>query len=502
MTVPAALHAPVVGARERPGLSTRMRSSSWVGLAGVPIIVAVVTFALCLTVGVLRYLTYHAWAYDLGYFTQVVDQTAAGHPFQTTFAPYSFLGQHWEPVLLVPAALMRIVATPLWLIGLQAAALALAPVAAWRLARAWVGGRLAPTAACFATALSPLLASAATFDVHTEAMTPAIALFALDASARDRGRRFLLLMALLFLVKEDAMLVASGVGWIAWRADGRRAGLAVAAAGVAAFAVTVGVVMPALRGGGPTDLAARYAYLGATPGSAALGLFTHPGAAIGHLVGADARLGWLRAFGPLAFLPLLSGVALLGVLPVLGVALLSDAQPQSTLDLQYGLQAFPLLVACALLGVRRVSRLAQREGSGAWARRITAALSPRRLITAAAVPLVAASVLTYAVDARLPGGGAFDGASVRGLERHSAVEAVLERIPPDASVAASSGLVAHLADRAEVYQYPDAPQTQYVAIDGETGLGASGNGEAVGERLAAAGYHLVASGGEVRLWAH
>ena len=460
----------------------------------IPAAVFVVTLATCLTVGVLRYLTYHAWAFDLGYFTQVVDRTAAGHPFATTFAPYNFLGQHWEPGLIVLAPAALVVSTPLLLIVVQSIALAAAPVAAWRLARVWVGGDVVPAAACIATAVSPLLASAAAYDFHTESVTPALALFSLDAAARGRTRAFLLLAGALLLVKEDAMLVAAGVGWIAWRATGRREGLAVAAAGVVAFAVAVAVVMPAFRGGQPGDLAARYAYLGATPLAAAASLVSHPLDVITHLTGSAARLGWLRALGPLAFLPILAGAPLLGVLPVLGVALLSDNGNQASLDLQYGLEAFPLLVACAIIGIRRLGTIVDTVRGA----------SRVRMVPVAAGALVVAALATYVLSARLPGGRAFDVASVSGLDRRDAVEAVLARVPDGKPVSASSGLVAHLADREQVNEYPMRPTGAYVVLDSQVwGAGdpRSDAGPDPRLRLAATGYHVVCSGGGVTLWA-
>jgi len=442
-----------------------------------PACVSASVFVVCFTIGTLHFLTYHAPAYDFGYFAQVVERTAAGHPFQTSFAPYSFLGQHWEPALLLPAALFRVIATPLWLVGLQSLALALAPLGAWRVGQAWIGGRTAPAAACLATAFSPLLASGAAFDFHTEAVTPALALFALDGEARGRRWRFLLPVAALFFVKEDAMLVAAGVGWIAWRANRRRLGLVVAVAGICAFVLTVGVVMPAFRGGQPSDLAGRYAYLGVTAGAIARGAATHPGSILAHLVGADARIGWLRALGPVAFLPLLSGTALLGALAPLSVALLSDDHWQATLDFQYGLEMLPLLVACALLGWRTVAR---RGGV--------------RVSALCASALVMASLVAYAQSAYLPGGRSFDAAAVTGLGRRDAVEAVLRTVPPDASVSASRGLVAHLADHVVLHQFPEGIGARFVVLDDtfERGRGSI--------NLPGHGYRLVKSGGGVSLW--
>jgi hypothetical protein len=232
-------------------------------------------------------------------------------------------------------------------------------------------------------------------------------------------------------------------------------------------------------------------------------LVTSPGTVLAHLTAPEARLGWLRALGPLAFLPILSRSALLAVLPVLGVALLSANTNQATLDLQYGLEAFPLLVACALLGLRR---LGEGRQTARGSRAVLRADRPRhpRLVVLGAIALTTASVVAYVSSSRLPGGRAFDAASTNGLARRDAVESVLARIPPGASVSASSGLVAHIADRAQVNEYyPAGAEADFVVIDSQVwGPDDPRSGDDVNARghLLVAGYLVVASAGGVTLW--
>jgi hypothetical protein len=54
-----------------------------------------------------RHRTYHSEALDLGWFDQIVWNTAHGHGFRSSFVAYHTLGEHFSPVLLLFAALYR-----------------------------------------------------------------------------------------------------------------------------------------------------------------------------------------------------------------------------------------------------------------------------------------------------------------------------------------------------------------------------------------------------------
>ena len=457
-------------------------------------IVAAAT-ALYTAHGVLRYAAFHSPAYDLGFFDQLTANLSAGRGWSSSFIGYDFRGEHWEPILLAWSLLYRLVQTPLWLVVINSVALGVAPWAAWRLARAWLGdGHPAALVAAVATALSPLVLTTAAFDYHSEALTPVLALLALDAAHRRRWLAFAACCAVLLLLKEDAFLVVAGIGWVVWRVERTRAGLLVAVAAVAGFVLVVGVFMPALRGGGGSDLLARYGYLAAGghatgPGEVLAGMVTHPGTWAAHLVSGPALAGLALALLPLALLPLLSGWALLAVVPVLAVALLSGDADQAGLHFQYGAESFPLLLACALLGWRRAEALAIRvrgDAAHAYSRRVVAVVA---LVAAAlAVPLA------VDVGARV--------ADVDGLDRSSAVAAVLHAVPDGAAVAASTGLVAHLSDRAVVTEVPDLRGARWVVVDSVVAPStqALDAGYAATVAQLSASFHMVASAAGVTVW--
>lgn len=458
----------------------------WLDRRG-PLLIASVVTLVSFAVSALRFYSFYMPAYDLGFFDQVAFNTANGHLMLTTFLPYSFLGEHWSPVFGLIAQLYRIVQTPIWLILVQSVAFGVAALAAARLARVWLPGRPhAPAIAAFAMAVSPLLANAAPHGFHTEALTPAIALFALEAAATRHRLRLVLLLVLLAAVKEDALLVVAGIGWVAWRADRERLGLIAVPLGLAGFLLVVLVVMPFFRGGQPSDLAASYSWL--STGSMSIGAdlrggLTHPGAVLAHLLTAEAVRGWAVALLPLALLPLLSGWAVIGAVPPLLVALLSDNPVQGTVQMQYGLEAAPLLLACALLGWRRIPPLPV-----VW--------------RAAPAALLAASAAGYGIVVATSGGQYLDPGEVAMISKFSAIKAVLDRIPSNAPVAASSGVVPHISDRQEIFEFPGGLGLPYVVLDIKGPLSSeSRNGyDRAVARMPGWHYRAVASGGGVTLW--
>lgn len=483
----AAARAPRTASVLRPDRRADPRWLSWLDHRG-PALIGAASALLGLAVSLVRFYSYHLPAYDLGFYDQVAWNTVHGHLFLSTFLGYSFLGEHWEPALGLFAQLYRIVASPVWLMLVQAAALGLAPIAAARLARIWLPGvRHAPVIVALALACSPLLTNAAPLGYHTEALTPAVALFALEAAATRQRLRFVLLLLVLGTLKEDALLVAAGTGWVAWRVERERLGLAAAVAGVLAFLVVVLLAMPFFRGGQPSDLAASYAWL--DPGSTSLGAYlraalTHPGLVVGHLLAPTALRGWALALLPLALLPLLSGWALPGALVPLLVSLLSSDVYQGSLQAAHGLESAPLLVACALLGWRRLPPLPQ-------------------VARTAGLALAGASVASYFVAAALPGGRNFFPQDAGGLERFRAVNAVLDRVASNAPVAASPGLVTHLSERQEIWEFPAGLGVRYIVLDSRGPLTeqsrAAGYQQAL-SRMPGWHYRVVAGADGVTLW--
>lgn len=453
------------------------------GGGAVPWAIGVAAAAGLFAVAAIRWASFHSSAYDLAFFDQVVWNGAAGHGLRSTFVPYSFLGQHFEPALLLFEPLYRLHATPLWLLGAQSLALGLAAVPLWALALELLGSRRAALVTALAYLLQVGVARAAGFDFHTESLAVPFVLLALLGAARGDTLLLLAAGAVPLLCKEDGALVAIGAGLLALILFRRRAGLLLAATSLAYGAVVTLVVMPRLRGGAPGDLIDRYRYLGATPGAVVRMLITSPQSWIGHLVSAPAGPALLLALAAVGLLPLLRPAALAACLPPLLLALVSADPFQAGLRLQYGLPAVPLLVAAALGGWG--SRRGRRLGRGA----------PALLLGGAAV--------TWLLAAPLPWGPGPDPVDLGGLGRAAAVGRVLDRIPAGAAVAATGDLLTHLAERPEIWELPAGVGVPWVAVDSRSRVSRQSRAAGYDAALASLpgrGYHRVAEADGVAVW--
>ena len=439
--------------------------------------------AVFLAIAWLRFATYHSSAYDLAFFDQVVWNGAQGNGLRSSFLPYPFLGQHFEPALYLFVPLYRLHATPLWLLGAQSVALGGAVVPLWALARRWLGTGVGPFAVCAAYLLQVGIARAAGFDFHTETLAVPFVFLALLGAARGDARLLVLAGLVPMLCKEDGALVTLGIALLALLVHRRRAALVLGGIAVGGGALIVLVVMPLLRSGASGDLVARYAYLGDSAGSVLVHLVTQPGAWLGHLVAAPAGPALVMALAGVGFLPALRPLALLACLPALLVALLADDAYQAGLRLHYAVQATPLLLSAAMLGWRRV------QGR-----------SPRALLPAA---LVGGALATWLALSPLPGGHGPDAVQLGGVQRAGAVDALLSRIPATESVAATGDLLTHLAERPVIAEFPNRRPARWVVIDAAANLSlqsrAAGYSEAAAH-LAERGYVRVAQDAGVSVW--
>ncbi len=394
-------------------------------------------------------------AYDTAFFQQVVWNLGHGGGFSSGFWPASFLGLHFEPLLVLPAALERAWPDARLLSILQAIALGATAPAAYLLLSALLrppaptgtletpgpgsrrategdGDRRRWVAAALAAPV-PLWAAvqqAARAGFHTEALALPLLLLAGWAGLRGRTALCWALALLALTAKEDQAYAVAVLGaLLLWHGPSRRQGAALAAVAIAYGAAVEWAVMPALRGGVTSQVDPYYRWLHtASPGQVAAAL-ANPG-------------GWLALAGivaGLAGLPLLRPAWLALALPPLAADLLSAHHPQPELRLQYALPlVLPLLVAAGLAARHLPPRL------------------PAPAVAALAVPALLIGALAGPVLG----------------QRGAGPEPALERLrlcaasmPAAASVAADDSAAAALASRPELRLLTEARPGDFVVVD-------------------------------------
>ncbi len=354
-----------------------------------------------------------------------------------------------------------------------------------------------PMALAFALAylLTPQLQSAVLTEFHAIPLAAPLILWAFWAVARQRWGQFALAGLLVAGVKEEAALLAAGLGvWALWRATGFKAwrtgsgrrgsgglphgpvliALAVTLLSLLWFYLATFVIVPAhaqqVYDVAESSYFQRYGALGDSPADIFKSFFTQPGL-VWQIATEPARVQYLRdLLAPFGFLSLLAPEILLLSLPVLLANLLSAYPAQYYGEFHYSAPLVPYVAVSAVYGGARLWRgLARRaRGRSESFQHLPAASGPVMALAAflgnsrsALRPLLAGglslwllawSVTSYAALGRGPLGGRYDPTPIR--PHHRLLERFVAQIPPDARVSATAAVHPHVSHRRYVTQFP------------------------------------------------
>jgi uncharacterized membrane protein len=423
------------------------RSTSSASLVDrAPLTLAVATAAAYSIYSLLRHWHFESSAYDLGIFDQTIWHLSRFEIPASTVRGYSnMLGDHFSPVLALFAPLYWIVPMPEGLMVAQAVLLAASILPVWLYIR-----RRLPAgpslALCVAYALFWGMQRAAAFDVHEVAFVPLIVAAAIVALDRESPAIFWSAMALLILTKEDLIPLVGGFGLLLlWRGR-RREGFAAIAISCVAFAVVVGVVIPAFSDAGQFGYASAYSSTLASPWRIPIAMVWPP----------LKMRTMLLLVAPFVFLPLASPLALL-LVPMLAERFLSGVQNHWGTVFHYWAPIAPVLAMGAADGLVRVTNWMK----GADRRReITMrSCAAACVVLSAILPghqpvLVLFKPAFYAITPAARAGG------------HS-----MALIPPDASVVAQGAIIPHLGHRPLLYVLDQhAPDADYVVTSEQFGV--------------------------------
>jgi uncharacterized membrane protein len=508
---------------------------SWALLA----LLVMVDIVLVCQHSVARYQTYHADAFDLGNMNQAVWNTLHGHPFRFTnrgldwFGPPTRLGIHVEPILLLIAPLYLIHDGPETLIVVQNVAMALGAIPLFMLAL-----RRLPTLPLLAVAfaasylLAPEFFGSALWDFHSVALATPLLILSIWALDAGRYRTFIVAAVLAALTKEDVALSLALLGLliIVWR---RRPyfGLAVILLSVAYAVFCFAVVLPHFNGGisGGNNFWYRYSWLGGSAGAALKNILRNP--LLPFTILDDNRLNYLgmllRTGGGLGiFMPALW----LCALPELAVNVLSAHIEQYSGFFQYNAVILAYVMPASVYGAATLVAARQRVERGkpsprpghppetTWRARLIwlarrAVWGWRWLLEHIPVParwipllVVVWLLVTGWWNLTTTAGGivgSFWRAGDHPIPQQSAVNALLDRVPQSASVAATDSLNPRLSSRYTVYLMPD-PQSylaDYVAVDISSAISVSqaDDRQMLGIMLQSGHYEIVGRAGNVTL---
>ncbi|GLW97963.1 DUF2079 domain-containing protein [Microtetraspora sp. NBRC 16547] len=330
--------------------------------------ITVAAAALYSAAGLIRLHAFRLGTYDLVIFDQAIRSysrftlpvSIAKGVHNDFGAGFSVLGDHWSPILVTLAPFYWLHDGPETLLILQGVLLAAAIPPLWLFVRRRLGTAAAHLIAG-AYALSWPIAEAVVFDFHEVAFAPALTAWMIERHDAGRTRQAVLAGALLLCVKEDMGLIITGYGLFLVAVRRWRPGLLLAGAGLAAVMVTTRMLIPAF--GGRADYYWAYGALGPDLRTAAVRALTHPVEALALLGTPPEKAATVALLGAMVlFLCLLSPMTLIAV-PPLAARMLASSFP-NWWGTEYHYNAFVVVVLfCAAAdGIAR-TRLASRKVS-------------------------------------------------------------------------------------------------------------------------------------------
>ncbi|NOX63637.1 MAG: DUF2079 domain-containing protein [Chloroflexi bacterium] len=417
---------------------------------------------------------------DLGQIDQAIWNTSRGRLLEFTKENGQSVRftDHVEPIFALISPLFWLWDDVRALLLLQVVLVALGAWPLFELARRKLGSRLALALAA-AYLLNAQLQSAVLTEFHAIPLAVPLILWAFWAVEEKRWGQFALAALLVAAVKEEAALLAAGLGlWAAWRAwrAGReqklgtadQRGVAVGAilltAALIWFYVATFVIVPAYAaeayGVEQSTYFNRYGALGDSPLDIVRSMLTRPGL-VWQIATEPARLRYvfilLAGFG---FLSLLGLDVLALALPVLLANLLSAFPAQYYGEFHYSAPLTPYFAVAATYGMARLLAAGRRWRRGQRS-------IQRYLPTLLAIWLLAWAGASYVRLGRGPLGGRYDPATI--TAHHRLLERFTAQIPQDAAVSATAAIHPHISHRRFAYKFPAGleadPPAQWALID-------------------------------------
>jgi uncharacterized membrane protein len=403
----------------------------------------VVWFALVSLLAYVRYQQYLGGRFDLGNMVQAVRNTAHGHPLEVTLVTSEQtvrLAAHADIFLAALAPLWLVFPTPMTLLVVQIAALALGALPVYWLARRHIGSDKAAVLMAWAYLFYPWLAWGGMNDFHSVAVGSSFLLFAIWALDSNRLVLFSVFAVAALTTHELVGLLIAGLGaWYAIARGHRRAGGLICLGGFLWTVFCLEVLIPHYAAGGHSQFYGRFASTGGSPGGIVKTLVQDPLVILRAVTSADDVVYLFLLVLPLVGLLFLAPGIALAASPLLAMNLLSDWWATTNPLYQYTTPLIPFLIAATVFGVAR--------------------FSPGRVRGAATVAGVAAvafvvlgptlAVLNYDFSP----------------ERADALDEAVALVPDSAKVSSTERLGGPLSARRVIYSFPMIRDADWIVVD-------------------------------------
>lgn len=406
------------------------------------ILMAGVFFVYFVVVSFLRYENFYTGRFDLGNMSQTVWNTTQGRVFVLTnpdgTETVSRLAVHADFILILLAPFYALWPDPRMLLLVQTLIVACGGIFVYLLSLTILKNKPLSLLFAFLFFINPSVERATMYDFHAVVLATTFLLAACYFLLKKQHWLFLFMALFSAITKEQVWLITGMLGlyfalknkdWIF---------------GGVLFIVSLGMLyyliwhaIPDVRGSSHFALS-YYDDAGDSPSSLITNTFLSPNKTAAKLLSPD-RIDYLRQiFLPLGYLPLAAPFLLIFALPDLGINLLSNNANLYQIYYQYTAIITPFLFIAALYGLVTIRERFPRI--------------PSLLYIGL---LLIASIYSQYAFGPLPGGKDANIAMfVKQVPNRERISSVLSAIPPQASVAASNNIGAHLSHREHLYTIP------------------------------------------------
>jgi uncharacterized membrane protein len=397
-----------------------------------------------------HFVNYRLARYDLGNMVQAVWSTSEGRPLEvthgTTGEQIVRLGGHVDPILAALAPLWIVVPSPLTLVAIQIGAVALGALPVFWLGRRHLGSERTAALVALAYLAYPWIAWTAVDAFHPVTLAIPALLFGVWFLDSDRLLPFALCGGLAITTGELMGVVVAALGvWYAV-ARGRRAGIAIAGAGVGWTFVALYAIVPQFSGG-ESAFYGFYEDVGGSPWGIVRTTFTDP-VAILSAVGQGRDLLYVFLLGaPVAFAFLLAPGLAAVALPQLAANHLADLSSATDPHAHYVAGILPFFFAAIAVGLGRLSPTGRVRGAI-----LVLTLSLSATIMVGPWPwAVGGSPSFYRLDTP--------------SEHIAAVRRAVALVPDDVPVSSTNRVGSHLSARRYVYSAPVLGRAEWVVLE-------------------------------------
>jgi uncharacterized membrane protein len=403
--------------------------------------IIIIFIALYSLLSVMRNLSYHSSAYDLGIYTQAFYKYSHFFTPQNTIRGLNNLwGDHFNPILIPLSVIFyRLYPSSNLLLILQAVIVVCGIIPLYFLCKDLLKNRTAAYFLALAYLLFFGLQSAIMFDFHTITLMPTFFLLTFYFANKNKWGWYFVGLLFLLACKEDVSLfiIFLGLFIIYWKKT-IKIGLITSLIGLIWFIVSIGYIIPHYSESGFAYF--TYHILGATPKEVVVSVITNPLHAIYSLGNTPEKQATLFMFaGSFGLLFIFAPSFLLLALPMLGENLWNDATLRWW-GFHYGVSALPVMIIATVFGIQYLATYFHEKQR----KNLITIISFYVFLSSLFMSLYFGTPIMNIVHRsfyKIP-------ESVRDTNK------VIATIPEQSSVTTQHSVVPHLANRDLIFQYP------------------------------------------------